>query len=351
MPESRSILHWAGLLAGVSIVRSPAFRSNPSAPRVVEQSNAGHYTRARFWKEVIFRGYLLTAALMLTRHLSLSGSGSVACSIVATAVVFSIAHLTTAGTTAIQLCCIGLRLPVRFSAIPAWIDRGSGSCPCRVQSVHFTSATGAGFRAERHVLGVRDFGKFPRILASGAIRGGHQETISGCYGLPFRFSPLSMGTVLHLRLSPSAATRTSVSVPFSMGTVLHQLLNSHILQHLQRVREAFSSQIQFLRQTAPDLRILSLPYVSAIVCILAFFTPLLTSVGSGRHPSRQIRASQPLPGGPRAARFRQWEPEIPSIRNPVDESTLDCLGQLSLDQQRIACELESWLCQPLQRSA
>jgi hypothetical protein len=83
-----------------------------------------------------------------------------------------------------------------------------------------------------------------------------------------------MGTVLHLRTRLLRRRALHVSVPFSMGTVLHQLLNSHILQHLQRVREAFSSQIQFLRQTAPDLRILSLPYVSAIVCILAFFTPL-----------------------------------------------------------------------------
>lgn len=65
-----------------------------------------------------------------------------------------------------------------------------------------------------------------------------------------------------------------VSVPFSMGTVLHPLLNRHILQHLQRAWEALSSQIRFLRRTAPYLRILSLPYVSAIVCVLAFFTPL-----------------------------------------------------------------------------
>jgi hypothetical protein len=111
--------------------------------------------------------------------------------------------------------------------------------------------------------------------------------------------PFSMGTVLHRRRSaalsrvfrlfqsPSRWGRccingipevewfiTGVSVPFSMGTVLHPLLNSHILQHLQRVREALSSQIRFLRRTAPDPRILSSPYVSAIVCVLAFFTPL-----------------------------------------------------------------------------
>ena len=93
---------------------------------------------------------------------------------------------------------------------------------------------------------------------------------------PLFQSPFSMGTVLHRRvsvISPTGLRRVSVplldgdgvailenagtvmellqsvSVPFSMGTVLHLLLNSHVLQHLQRVREAFSSRVRFLRQT------------------------------------------------------------------------------------------------------
>jgi len=59
-----------------------------------------------------------------------------------------------------------------------------------------------------------------------------------------------------------------------MGTVLHQLLISHILHHLYAAGEASSSRIWFLRPTARNLRILSLPYVTTIVCVLAFVTPL-----------------------------------------------------------------------------
>jgi len=57
-------------------------------------------------EEVIFRGYLFTAALLLTRRLCPSRSADF--SIIGVALVFSIAHLTTAGTTALQLCCIVL---------------------------------------------------------------------------------------------------------------------------------------------------------------------------------------------------------------------------------------------------
>jgi len=57
-------------------------------------------------EEVIFRGYLLTAGLRLMRHLR--PSRTPASSIVAVAVVFSIAHLTTPGTNSIQLGCIML---------------------------------------------------------------------------------------------------------------------------------------------------------------------------------------------------------------------------------------------------
>lgn len=55
-------------------------------------------------EEVIFRGYLMTAALLLTRRLS--SRNAAACSVVGVAVAFSIAHLTTAGISFIQLCCI-----------------------------------------------------------------------------------------------------------------------------------------------------------------------------------------------------------------------------------------------------
>jgi len=57
-------------------------------------------------EEVIFRGYLLTAGLRLMRRLR--PSRTPASSIVAVAVVFSVAHLTTPGTNSIQLGCIML---------------------------------------------------------------------------------------------------------------------------------------------------------------------------------------------------------------------------------------------------
>jgi membrane protease YdiL (CAAX protease family) len=57
-------------------------------------------------EEVIFRGYLFTAALLLIGRLSPSRSPGV--SVIGTAVLFSIAHLATPGITALQLGCIGL---------------------------------------------------------------------------------------------------------------------------------------------------------------------------------------------------------------------------------------------------
>ena len=98
----------AGLLAGVSIVAVARLSQQPLGTGSGWNRAMLAITLGPVLEEVIFRGYLLTAALLLTRHLSLSGSGSAACSILATAVVFSIAHLTTAGTTALQLCCIVL---------------------------------------------------------------------------------------------------------------------------------------------------------------------------------------------------------------------------------------------------
>ena len=55
-------------------------------------------------EEVIFRGYLLTAVLLLIQHLYRSRSR--AFSIAAVAVIFAIAHLTTPGTSSVQFSCI-----------------------------------------------------------------------------------------------------------------------------------------------------------------------------------------------------------------------------------------------------
>ena len=57
-------------------------------------------------EEVIFRGYLLTAGLLLMQRLYRTRSR--AFSIAAVAIIFSIAHLTTPGTGPLQLCCIVL---------------------------------------------------------------------------------------------------------------------------------------------------------------------------------------------------------------------------------------------------
>ena len=94
----------AGLLAGGSVAAVASF----SHQRLGTESGWNKAILAialgPVLEELIFRGYLLTAAHLLTRRLS--HSGSAAFSIVGTAVVFSIAHLTTPGTTALQLSCI-----------------------------------------------------------------------------------------------------------------------------------------------------------------------------------------------------------------------------------------------------
>ena len=115
----------AGLLAGVSIVAVARLSQQPLGPESGWNKAMLAITLGPVLEEVVFRGYLLTAALLLTRHLSLAASPSAACSILATAVVFSIAHLTTTGTTALQLCCIVLTgclygcLRVRYASTAA----------------------------------------------------------------------------------------------------------------------------------------------------------------------------------------------------------------------------------------
>ena len=96
----------AGLLAGVCIVAVARLSQQPLGPDIGWNKAMLAITLGPVLEEVIFRGYLFTAALLLTRRLS--PSRSAAFSIIGVALVFSIAHLTTAGTTALQLCCIVL---------------------------------------------------------------------------------------------------------------------------------------------------------------------------------------------------------------------------------------------------
>ena len=94
----------AGLVAGGSIVVVASLSHQLLGTRSGWNEAAQAITLGPVLEEVIFRGYLLTAALLLTRRLS--PSSSVASSVLGVAAAFSIAHLTTAGTTALQLCCI-----------------------------------------------------------------------------------------------------------------------------------------------------------------------------------------------------------------------------------------------------
>jgi len=95
-----------GFLAGGSVVAVASLSQQPLGIESGWNKAVLAIALGPVLEEVIFRGYLLTAAHPLTRHLS--PSGSAAFSIMGTAVVFSIAHLTTHGTTALQLCCIVL---------------------------------------------------------------------------------------------------------------------------------------------------------------------------------------------------------------------------------------------------
>ena len=94
----------AGFLAGGSVVTVASF----SQQRLGTESGWNKAMLAialgPVLEEVIFRGYILTVVHLLTQHLS--PSRSAAFSIVGASIVFAIAHLTTSGTTALQLCCI-----------------------------------------------------------------------------------------------------------------------------------------------------------------------------------------------------------------------------------------------------
>ena len=96
----------AGFLAGGSILAVASISQQPLGTEKGWNKAILAIALGPVLEEVIFRGYLFAATLLLTRHLS--PSRSAAFSIIGVALVFSIAHLTTAGTTALQLCCIML---------------------------------------------------------------------------------------------------------------------------------------------------------------------------------------------------------------------------------------------------
>jgi len=95
-----------GLFAGCCIVAVAGLSHQPLGTESGWNKIVLAVTLGPVLEEVIFRGYLLTAGLLLIRRLR--ASSSPASSIMAVAVVFSIAHLKTPGTNSLQLCCIVL---------------------------------------------------------------------------------------------------------------------------------------------------------------------------------------------------------------------------------------------------
>ncbi len=95
-----------GLLAGCCIVAVAGLSHQPLGTEGGWNKIVLAVTLGPVLEEVIFRGYLLTAGLLLMRRLC--PSSSPAPSIMAVAVAFSMAHLTTPGTNSIQLGCIVL---------------------------------------------------------------------------------------------------------------------------------------------------------------------------------------------------------------------------------------------------
>jgi len=93
-----------GLLAGCCILAVAGLSHQPLGIESGWNKMVLAVTLGPALEEVIFRGYLLTAGLLLIQHLCRSRSR--AFSIAAVAVIFAIAHLTTPGTSPVQFCCI-----------------------------------------------------------------------------------------------------------------------------------------------------------------------------------------------------------------------------------------------------
>ena len=177
----------AGLLAGVSIVAVARLSQQPLGTESGWNKAMLAITLGPVLEEVIFRGYLLTAALLLTRHLSLSGSGSAACSIRghSRSILDCASHDSRDNRASALLHC-SYGLPLRLAPSPAWIDRGSCSCPCHVQPGTLPQLLVRDFALNDRFLAVRDgFWKIPRILACMVnSRRAPKETISGRCGVP-----------------------------------------------------------------------------------------------------------------------------------------------------------------------
>src|ERR1019366_3937128 len=119
----------AGLLAGGSIVAVASLSQQPLGTESGWNKAMLAIALGPVLEEVLFRGYLLSAALLLTRRMS--ASSSAVASIMGVAMSFSISHLPAHGTTPVQVFFILLsgRL-YGLIPFPVSIDRGSRSSPC-----------------------------------------------------------------------------------------------------------------------------------------------------------------------------------------------------------------------------
>ena len=194
MPESRSILHWGGPPCGrIHRGGRPLFAATPRNREWVEQSNAGHYTRAGSGRSdlqglsIDCCSYANPAPVAVGLRFSCMFNRGHSRSILDCA-----SHDSRDNRDSTLLHC-AYGLPVRFSAIPAWIDRGSGSCPCRVQSVTLPQLLVRDFALNGTFLAVRDFGKFRESLPPGQFGAGTRRRSAAVMACPSCFSPLLDG--------------------------------------------------------------------------------------------------------------------------------------------------------------
>jgi membrane protease YdiL (CAAX protease family) len=93
----------AGLVAGVAIIGVARLANQPIGVGAGWNRAVLAILLGPISEEVIFRGYVLTVALWLTRRLAKSPRAKLA--VLGTAVLFALAHIATRGMSALQLSC------------------------------------------------------------------------------------------------------------------------------------------------------------------------------------------------------------------------------------------------------